>query len=152
MAASILSAMAFGAISAGTAGAVTPGSLAKTFSFIGRPGSKTAVVVNVDGLLINARCNTQGEPVIFAFSSATADLFARIYDGLGRLHLIKNTSFTKSNKGVFLSTTSGDFDATGVVLFETSTGKVVTVSYAFDNATTLAKQNFCTVFGSYVAS
>ena len=51
-----------------------------------------------------------------------------------------------------MSTTSNDFDATGVLTFETSAGRVVTVSYAFDNSTTLNKQNVCTVFGSYVAS
>jgi hypothetical protein len=32
------------------------------------------------------------------------------------------------------------------------TGRLVTVQYAFDNATTLGKQNVCTVFGSVVAS
>jgi hypothetical protein len=51
-----------------------------------------------------------------------------------------------------LSTNSGDFDATGTVLFETSNGKVVTVNYAFDNSTTLSKQNVCTVYGSVIAS
>jgi hypothetical protein len=51
-----------------------------------------------------------------------------------------------------LSPLSGDFDATGSVLFETSTGKVVTVNIAFDNSTTLVKQNVSTVFGSVIAS
>ena len=64
---------------------------------------------------------------------------------------IHNTSFTKG-VSVQLSTSSGDFDASGDVLFETSADKVVTVQYAFDNATTLGKQNVCTVFGSVVAS
>jgi hypothetical protein len=51
-----------------------------------------------------------------------------------------------------LSTSSGDFDASVNVLFETSAGKVVTVDYASDNATTLGKMNVCTVYGSFVAS
>ena len=135
------------AIVTGTAGPVT-----RTFSFIGAPGSKTATIVSIDGLTINARCGTAGQPVIFAFSGvAKADILGRIFDGLGRLHIIHNTSFGP-NVSVALSTTSGDFDASGSVLFETSTGKVVTVSYGFDNSTTLGKQNACTVFGSAVAS
>ena len=90
--------------------------------------------------------------MIFAFSSvAKADIFARIFDGAGRLHTIHNTSFTKG-VSVQLSTSSNDFDATGAALYETSTGKVVTVQYAFDNATTLGNQNVCTVFGTAVAS
>jgi hypothetical protein len=40
----------------------------------------------------------------------------------------------------------------GCLGLEVSDGKVVTVSYAFDNSTTLAKQNVCTVYGSFVAS
>ncbi len=124
----------------------------RTFSFIGPRGSKTTNVVNIDGLTINARCGTGGQPVIFAFSNVPkADIFGHVIDGLGRLHTIHNTSFTKK-VSVQLSTSSGDFDASGSVLFESSTGKVVTVQYAFDNATTLGKQNVCTVFGSTVAT
>jgi hypothetical protein len=138
---------------AGAASAITSNPVAKTFSFIGKPGSKTSTLVNIDSLLINARCSTNGSPVIFAFSSAQkADLFGRIFDGLGRLHIVKNSSFVKGSSGVALSTSSGDFDATGTVLFEVSDGTVVTVNYAFDNSTTLAKQNVCTVYGSYIAS
>jgi hypothetical protein len=130
-----------------SAGAVT-----KTFSFIGPRNSKTATVVNINGLTINARCNSNGEPVIFAFSGASqADILGRVFDGQGRLHTIHNTSFTKG-VSVQLSTSSGDYDASGSVLFETSAGKVVTVTYAFDNATTLGKQNVCTAYGSFVAS
>ncbi len=51
-----------------------------------------------------------------------------------------------------LSPTSNDFDSTGSVLFETSTGKVVTVNLAFDNSTTFGGQNLCTVFGSFIAT
>lgn len=135
------------AIVKGSAGPVT-----RTFSFIGPPGSKTANIVSIDGLTINARCGTAGQPVIFAFSSvAKTDILGRIFDGLGRLHVIHNTSFGP-NVSVALSTTSGDFDTSGSVLFETPTGKVVTVSYEFDNATTLGKQNVCTIFGSTIAS
>jgi hypothetical protein len=131
----------------GSAGPVT-----RTFSFIGPSGSKTATVVNINGLTINARCGTAGQPVIFAFSSvARSDILGRIFDGAGRLHSIHNTSFGPG-VSVSLSTSSGDFDASGNVLFETPTAKVVTVSYAFDNATTLGKQKVCTVYGSAIAS
>ena len=126
----------------------------RTFSFIGRPGSRTSTVLNIDGFLMNARCSANGSPIIFAFprSSTPADLFGRIFDGQGRLHIVKDSAFNRTKNGVGLYTTSGDFDSTGSVLFETSTGKVVTVDYAFDNATTLDRQNFCTVYGSYVAT
>jgi hypothetical protein len=131
----------------GSAGPVT-----KTFSFIGPPGSKTATIVNIDGLTINARCGTAGQPVIFAFSNvAKSDILGRAFDGAGRLHSIHNTSFGPG-VSVSLSTSSDDFDASGDVHFETPKGKVVSVSYAFDNATTLGKQNACTVYGSAIAS
>src|ERR1700761_9300618 len=123
----------------------TPGSVTRTFSFIGAPGSKTANVVGIDGLTINARCGTAGQPVIFAFSSVTgSDILGRIFDGLGRLHSVHNTSFGPG-VSVGSSTTSGDFDASGSVLFETPTGKVVAVTYGFDNATMLGKQKVRTV-------
>ncbi len=51
-----------------------------------------------------------------------------------------------------MSVTNGDFDASGNVLYETAAGNVVTVNYAFDNATTLNKRNLCTVYGSFIAS
>jgi hypothetical protein len=137
----------------GAAAAITSNPVTKTFSFIGKPGSKASTIVNIDSLLINARCSSNGSPVIFAFSSAQkADLFGRFFDGLGRFHIVKNSSFVKGTSGVALYPSSGDFDATGTVLFEVSDGTVVTVSYAFDNSTTLAKQNVCTVYGSYIAS
>jgi len=130
----------------------TAGPVTRTFSFIGGPGSKTTNVVSIDGLTINARCGTAGQPVIFAFSSvAKSDILGRIFDGAGRLHIVHNTSFGP-NVSVALSTSSGDFDASGSVLFETPAGKVVTVNYGFDNATTLGKQNVCTVYGSAIAS
>jgi hypothetical protein len=154
-AALILSVSALAVFATGTAGAArgSAGPVTKTFSFIGKPGSKTSTIVNIDSLLINARCSANGSPVIFAFSSAgKADLFGRIFDGLGRLHIVKNSSFVKGGKGMSLSTSSGDFDATGTVLFEVSNGTVVTVQYAFDNATTLSRQNVCTVYGSLIAS
>jgi hypothetical protein len=140
-------ATAYRAIVKATAGPVT-----RTFSFIGAPGSKTANVVSIDGLTINARCGTAGQPVIFAFSSVTgSDILGRIFDGLSRLHVVHNTSFGPK-VSVALSTTSGDFDASGSIMFETRAGKVVTVNYGFDNATTLGKQRVCTVFGSTIAS
>ena len=159
----IVSIIALVVLAAGTSSAevtvhatAAAGPVTKTFSFIGKPGAKNSVVVvNIDSLLINARCSSNGSPVIFAFSSATsADLFGRIFDGLGRLHIIKNSSFTKKDvpKGLSLSTSSGDFDSTGTVLFEMSDGKVVTINYAFDNSTTLSNMKVCTVYGSLIAS
>jgi hypothetical protein len=142
------------ALSGGTAMAAnSSGAVTRTFSFIGKPNSKTSTVLNIDSLLINARCSANGSPIVFAFSSApAADIFARVFDGFGRVHILKNTSFTNRTKGIQLSPSSGDFDATGSVLFETSTGKVVTVNIAFDNSTTLVRQNLCTVFGSFIAT
>jgi hypothetical protein len=141
-------------LSAGTASAdVSSSAVTKTFSFIGKPNSSTSTVVNIDSLLINARCDSNGRPVVFAFTSAGgADIFGRIFDGYGRLHVFKNTSFTNKTKGIQLSPLSGDFDATGSVLFETSTGKVVTVNIALDNSATLVNQKVCTVFGSAIAT
>jgi hypothetical protein len=149
-----LSITALVVLTAGTSSAKTnAGPVTKTFSLIQKPNSKSLILVNIDSLLINARCDQNGNPVIFAFSSASnGDLFGRVFDGLGRLHSIKSSSFTKANKGVSLSTSSGDFDATGTVMFESSNGKTVTVNYAFDDSTTLAKMNVCTVYGSLVAS
>jgi hypothetical protein len=145
---------ALAAIGAASASAdVSSGAVTKTFSFIAKPSSSTTTLVNIDSLLINARCDSSGRPVVFAFTSApSADIFGRIFDGYGRVHILKNTSFTNKTKGIQLSPLSGDFDATGSVLFETSTGKVVTVNIGFDNSTTLVKQNVCTVFGSLIAS
>jgi hypothetical protein len=130
-----------------------PNAVTRTFSFIAGPNSRTQTVLNIDQLLLNARCDSRGFPVIFAFSSADAgDIFAHIFDGAGRTHIIHNTSFSKGSKGVLVSTTSNDQDATGMITFESSVGKVVTVNYGFDNSTTLNRRNVCTVFGSYVAS
>jgi hypothetical protein len=153
---SIAALMAFGAAPVGAAPGVktVTNAIPRTFSFIGKPGGRTvAIVTPINGFQMNARCDTHGNPVIFAFSSAPkADLLGRIFDGLGRLHSVHNTSFNKGTSGVFLSTTSGDFDASGAVLFEDSKGNTVSVNYAFDNATTLSKQNVCTVYGSLIAS
>jgi hypothetical protein len=145
---------ALAAIGAASASAdVSSGAVTKTFSFIAKPSSSTTTLVNIDSLLINARCDASGRPVVFAFTSAPrADIFGRIFDGYGRVHILKNTSFTNKTKGIQLSPLSGDFDATGSVLFETSTGSVVTVNIAFDNSTTLVNQKVCTVFGSTIAS
>jgi hypothetical protein len=153
MRALIVSIAVLGVWGVGTAGAVTVAPIARTFSFVGKPGSKTVTLFDIDSLLINARCTTGGSPVIFAFTSANnGDIFGRILDGVGRLHSVHNTIFNKSNKGVLLSTTSSDFDGSGTVLFESSAGKVVTVQYGFDNSTTLGRQNVCTVFGSAIAT
>jgi hypothetical protein len=150
-------AMVMGAVGT-SSGAVTRGPSIKTFSVIAKnaPNQKAKVALNVDGLLINARCGTgsnAGNPVVFAFSNVpAADLLGHMFDGAGRTHIIHNTQFNKGTKGVRISSTSSDFDGSGMVAFETSKGKVVTVNYAFDNATTLNKQNVCTFYGSYVAS
>lgn len=130
--------------------AASPSAVTKAFSFIAKPNSKTSTLFNVNGFLMNARCDSHGLPIVFAFGSG--DLFGHFFDGAGRSHLVHNTVFSTGKKGVLVSSTSSDFDGSGVLLFETSNGKVVTVNYAFDNSTTLNKQNLCTVFGSYVAS
>ncbi len=149
----IVSIIAVVVLTTGTSSASTSGAVTRTFSFVGKANSKTVTLVNVDSLLINARCDSRGSPVIFGFSSSTnADLFGRIFDGLGRIHIVRNSSFTNKTTGVSLSPSSGDFDSTGTVLFETSSGKVVTVNYAFDNSTTLGKLDVCTVYGSLVAT
>jgi hypothetical protein len=153
----IVSSIALVSLAAGTASASTvSGPVTRTFSFIGKPStnSKGTVVVNIDTLTINARCDARGNPVIFAFTSSTnADIFGRMFDGLGRGHIIKNSAFTLHSKGVSLApAVSGDFNSSGTVMFENSSGKVVTINYAFDNATTLAKLNVCTVYGSVIAT
>jgi hypothetical protein len=125
----------------------------RTFSFIGKPGGPTKTVFSIDSLLINARCDSGGNPIVFAFSLAdSADLYGRFFDARNVLHLIGNSSFTKTGKGVQLTPSRNDFHGTGMVLFEVSTGTVVTVNYAFDNSTTLSKQNVCTAYGSLIAT
>ena len=150
----IVAIIALAVVAAGTSSAApNTGAVTRTFSFTAKSNSSTKTLFNINGILVNARCDNKGNPVVYAFSSASnADLFGHVFDGLGRLHIIKNSAFIKSNKGVLLSTTSGDFDSTGNVLFETSNGKVVTITFAFDNSTTLNKLSLCTVYGSYVAS
>jgi hypothetical protein len=139
-------------IKLGSAGQSTT-AVTKTFSFIGRPGSATATLLNIDSFLINARCNPSGQPLVFGFSGASAaDVFGQFVDGTGRLNSYHNTQFTKQNKGVYLYNARADLDTSGIVTFENSSGKVVTVTYGLDNSRTLNKQNVCTVFGSYVAS
>ncbi len=130
------------------------GPISKTFAFIGRGGSRTTTLFNLDTLLVNARCDTGGNPVVFAFTSATnGDIFGRMFDGFGRLHIIKNSAFTKRSRGVNLAPiVNGDYNSSGTVMFENSSGKSVTVNYAFDNRTTLNHLQVCTVWGSVVAT
>jgi hypothetical protein len=144
-----LAALGAGAASASAAtNAVT-----RTFFYTAKPGSSTKTLFSANQLTVNARCDSNGNPVVFAFSSANnADIFVRVFDGFGRLHTFKSTSFNRSNKGMRLSSVSNDFDSTGTALFGTATGNVVTVNYAFDNATTMNGLNICAVYGSYVAS
>ena len=116
-----VSIIALVSLAAGTSSASTvSGPATKPFSFIAKPNSKTVTVVNVDSLLINARCDAKGSPVIFAFTSATsADIFGRMFDGFGRGHIIKNSAFTNKSKGVSLSpAVSGDYNSSGTVMFE----------------------------------
>jgi hypothetical protein len=149
----VLMTCAAGALGAGERVKTSTNAIPRTFSFIGRPNGKTVGIVNINGFQMNARCDSRGNPVIFGFSLAPkADLLGRIFDGLGRFHSVHNTAFNRGTKGVFLSTNGGDFDASGSVLFEDSNGTVVSVNYAFDNATTLSHQNLCTVYGSLIAS
>ncbi len=153
LAALTLTAAAICAIGGQAAVAAPTSAVTRTFSYIAKPNSKTGTVVNIDSLVINARCTPNGSPLVFAFSKApAADIFSRVFDGAGRLHVQKNTSFTNKTKGIQLSPGSNDFDSTGSVLFETLAGQVVTVNIAFDNSTTLARRNLCTVFGSYIAT
>jgi hypothetical protein len=128
--------------------------ITRTFSFIGPPNSKTTTIVNLDFLTINARCDSHGFPVIFAFSGFNnAEIFGRVIDAHGRIHVINNSAFTKANKGIQLSlSTNADFDSTGTVLYQTSSGRVVVVQFAFDNSTTLNRMNVCAVYGSAVAT
>ncbi len=142
------------AATGGTAFASNTSPVTRTFSFIGKPGSKTVTLINnIDQFTINARCTSNGSPLVFAFSKApAADIFSRVFDGLGRLHVQKNTAFNSSTRGLQLSPSSNDFDSTGTVLFETLSGKVVTVNIAFDNSTTLGRRSLCTVFGSFFAT
>jgi hypothetical protein len=148
---SVTAVVAVGAGSASASAATAP--VTKTFSFIGKPGALPArTLFNIDGFSANARCDSKGSPIVFGFSSASnADLFGRLFDGLLRTHIIKNSAFTKG-KSVALYPSTNDFDTTGALLFETSTGKVVTVQYAMDNSTTLNHTNVCTVYGSLVAT
>jgi hypothetical protein len=137
----------------GSSAAATPSAVTRTFSFIMPPNNKAANVISIDSLTVSARCDTKGSPVVFAFTSASAaDIFGRVFDGAGRVHIIHNTAFNNKSKGILLSPTTNDFDSTGSVPFENSTGQVVTINLAMDNSTTLNKKNVCTVFGSYVAS
>jgi hypothetical protein len=151
----LISSIALVSLAAGTASASTvSGPVTKTFAFIAKPNSATKTIVNIDTLTINARCDSQGNPVIIAFTSATnADIFGRLFDGFGRGHIIKNSAFTHKSNGVSLApAVSGDFNSSGTVMFENSSGKVVTINYGFDNATTLNKLNVCTVYGSIIAT
>ncbi len=144
--------MAFGVGSAGAFRA-TSGALTRAFSLIDKPNSKAVTLVNTDGLLINARCNSRGQPVVFAFTSAaSSDLLGRIFDGQGRIHIVHNTDFTKRTPGVALYPSSGDYDTTGTVLFEDISSRVVSVDYALDDSTTLSGRHVCTVYGTLTAT
>jgi hypothetical protein len=130
----------------------SPNAVSKAFSFVGKPGSQTSTVVNIDSLVINARCSSAGSPIVFAFTSAaSADLFGRVFDGVGRFHNIHDSAF-KKRSSVSVNPSSNDFDTTGTLEFETSTGRVVTVELAMDNSTTLGNQRVCTVYGTLTAS
>jgi hypothetical protein len=149
----IVSIIAVVAAVVGTAGAAnSSGPLTKTFSFISTTNNHTTTLLSADGLTVNARCDPQNAPVIFAFTSAfNADLLGHVVDGSGRLHAIANDSFNRFGKGVSLAPNiTGDRDASGTLTYETFAGKVVTVTYAFDNSPTLGGKKVCTVYGSYV--
>jgi hypothetical protein len=146
---------------ASTAGAIvksgTTNAVVKNFSFIGTPSASSVgkTIVNLDGLLINARCNAAGAPIVYAFTTASGgDLLGHVFDGLGRTQLIRSTSFSKAAapKGILVSTTSGDFDSSGILEFENINGQVVSITYAFDNSTTLNQRKVCTVYGSAIGS
>ncbi len=134
-------------------GVISPTSVTRAFSFYASPNSRTQTLFNIDGLLLNARCSAGGSPIVFAFSSgAGGDLLGRVFDGLGRVHVIHNTSFDKRSRGVQLNPSSNDFDATGTVLYEDISSRVVQATFAADNSTTLNGRNVCTVYGTFIAS
>jgi len=67
---------------AGAAGSSAP--VTKTFSFINTTNNKTTTLFSADGLIVNARCDPQNAPVIFAFTSAfNANLLGHVIDGSG---------------------------------------------------------------------
>jgi hypothetical protein len=150
----IVSIIALVAVVAGTAGAAGSGANVRTFAFSSVTNNTPKTLFNVDGLLVNARCDQNNAPVIFAFTSAfNADLLGHVIDGAGHLHVIANDSFTKNGKGVSLAPAiAGDKDASGTLTFSTFNGKVVTINYGFDNSPTLSNKKVCTVYGSYVAT
>jgi|SRR3981081_324944 hypothetical protein len=149
----IVSIIAVVAAVVGTAGAAnSSGPVTKTFNFINTTNNKTTTLFTADGLSVNARCDPLNAPVIFAFTSAfNANLLGHVIDGSGRLHLIANDAFNRFGKGVSLAPNiAGDRDASGTLVYETFAGKVVSVTYAFDNSPTLGGKKVCTVYGSYV--
>jgi hypothetical protein len=150
----IVSIIALIAVIAGTAGAAGAGPTTKTFAFASTTNNKPKTLFNVDKLLINARCDTNNAPVIFAFTSAfNADLLGHVIDGAGHLHVIANDAFNNKSKGVSLAPAiAGDKDASGTLTFSTGNGQVVTINYGFDNSPTLSNKKVCTVYGSYIAS
>jgi hypothetical protein len=146
--------VAVAAVLVGNAGAgTTSGALTKGFNFTSTTNNKTTTLFSADGLTVNVRCDPQNAPVIFAFTSAfNADLLGHVVDGSGRIHVIANDSFNKFGKGVSLApNVVGDRDASGTLTYETFAGKVVTVTYGFDNSPTLGGKQVCTVYGSYVS-
>jgi hypothetical protein len=122
------------------------------FSFQGQPGASARTLLGVDGLTIRARCDSKGSPVITATTSATnADLLGRVIDGAGKVHAIADDAFHGGSSDDLVAGVKGDADASGTVEYETAQGKVVTVSYAFDNAPTLKGKNVCTVYGTSIS-
>lgn len=139
--------------SAATNVGVTSNAVTKAFSFFASPGGKAKTLFNINGFSANARCSSAGSPIVFAFSSGNGgDLLGHVIDGAGRVHVIHNTSFYKKSKGQGIYPSSSDFDASGVVAYEDINSRVVTVTYALDNATTLNGRRVCTVYGTYTAS
>jgi hypothetical protein len=150
----IVSIIALVAVVVGTAGAAGSGPTTKTFAFASTTNNVPKTLFSVDGLTVNARCDTNNAPVIFAFTTAfNADLLGHVIDGAGHLHVIANDAFNKNGKGVSLAPAIvGDKDASGTLTFSTFNGKVVTITYGFDNSPTLSNKKVCTVYGSYIAT
>ena len=144
----VIAAVVGNAAAAGSSGPVT-----KTFNFTSTTNNNTTTLFSADGLTVNARCDPQNAPVIFAFTSAfNSDLLGHVIDGAGHVHLIANDSFNKFGKGVSLAPNiTGDRDASGTLVYSTFAGKVVSVTYAFDNSPTFGGKKVCTVYGTYVA-
>ncbi len=124
-----------------------------SLSFTARPHSSTVKLLNVDGLTIKTSCSSAGEAVIRATTSSTnADLIGHVIDSKGVGHAIADDAFHRGVTDDLTATVGGDQDASGNAVYETAAGKVVSLTYAFDNSSTLNGKNVCTVYGTAISN